>query len=203
MIKWWTKGTFWKLLTCTYPYNRLIKIDESETFVSITSIHNYTHISIYWNSQCHVKFCDECTKLQKYGFRFIYLYESMYWFLSFKFGNTKIKMCPIRLLTWNVKTFRNVSVETMFREEILARKKKYFVTFQERKWHSNVPLAHVPWWHCSTIYHHFKIPCYSKGPSINDVGPFSRFYDPPPSPLVVFLLSKFRNGTILKISHVI
>ena len=80
----------------------------------------------------------------------------------------------------------------MFREEILARKKKYFVTFQERKWHSNVPLAHVPWWHCSTIYHHFKIPCYSKGPSINNVGPFFRFYDPPPSPLVVFLLSKFR-----------
>ena len=29
------------------------------------------------------------------------------------------------------------------------------------------------------------------GPSINDVGQFFRFYDPPPSPFVVFLLSKF------------
>ena len=57
----------------------------------------------------------------------------MYWFLSFKFGNTKIKMCPIRLLTWNVKTFRNVSVETMFREEILARKKEIFCDFSREE----------------------------------------------------------------------
>ena len=33
----------------------------------------------------------------------------------------------------------------------------------------------------------------NKGPSINDVGPFFRFYDPPPSPLIVFLLSKISN----------
>ena len=32
-----------------------------------------------------------------------------------------------------------------------------------------------------------------KGPSINDVGPFFRFYDPPPSTFVVFLLSKFQH----------
>ena len=33
----------------------------------------------------------------------------------------------------------------------------------------------------------------SKGPSINDVGTFFQFYDPPPSPFVVFLISKFRH----------
>ena len=32
-----------------------------------------------------------------------------------------------------------------------------------------------------------------KGPSINDLGPFFRFYNPPPSPFVVFLLRKFRH----------
>ena len=107
-------------------------------------INNYNQILIYWNNQCHVRFCDECTKLQKYGFRFIYVYESMYWLLSFKLGNKKLKMCPIRRLISNIS-----SVETMFWEEVLARfyckerKKKYFVTFQERKWHSNVPLGAV------------------------------------------------------------
>ena len=34
----------------------------------------------------------------------------------------------------------------------------------------------------------------TKGPPINDVGPLFRFYDPPPSPFVVFLLSKFRHS---------
>ena len=34
---------------------------------------------------------------------------------------------------------------------------------------------------------------FSKGPSINDVGPFFGFYGPPLSPLVGFLLSKIGN----------